>query len=199
MIIWVTGQMAAGKNAVAEILQEEGWPCLDADKTGHQALANCQAKVLETFLPIANRMSLPLQNQDGSINRKILGQIVFSDPCLLELHESIIYPEILRLINKFIEENHRNCVINGAVLYKIPQLTSPNLVLFVQAPYFQRLRRAVTRDKAPKKLIKQRFKSQKNLFAKYQFSNADIRRVRNAGSREALKAKIRKILDSLAR
>ncbi|MBP5696478.1 MAG: dephospho-CoA kinase [Treponema sp.] len=205
MILCVTGPMAAGKNAAASILEQMGYACIDADLAGHKAVENAREKIFERFAEEAKKRGLSLMNEDGSVNRRALGEVVFSSPQLLQAHEAIVYPETERIIRKFIEENQTDSsipgvVINAAVLYKTPEiLRQVQFVLYVDAPLIMRYFRARKRDGLPTKKILERFASQKNLFAKYQNSNADIQRVWNTGSRRSLEKKILKVLAASAK
>ena len=169
-IICVTGQMAAGKNFVCSCLTELGFVALDMDETAHEAISLCTEKILSTFGDEAKSRGISLIRADGSLNRRALGQIVFSDKKLLALQESIVYPKIIELTNRFIVENsEKSVILNATVLYKIPELLSKcEKILFVTAPFFKRLVRAKKRDKIPIIQILARFKNQKNLLSEYE-------------------------------
>ena len=127
MILCVTGPMAAGKNAAASILEQMGYACIDADLAGHKAVENAREKIIERFAEEAKKRGLSLMNEDGSVNRRALGEVVFSSPQLLQAHEAIVYPETERIIREFIEEKQKDSsipgvVINAAVLYKTPEI-----------------------------------------------------------------------------
>ncbi|MBR0123886.1 MAG: dephospho-CoA kinase [Treponema sp.] len=195
--------MAAGKNAAASILEQMGYACIDADLAGHRAVENTREKIFERFAGETKKNGIVLKNQDGSVNRRALGEVVFSSPQLLRELESIVYPETERIIREFIEEKQKDSsipgvVINAAVLYKTPDILSQvQFILYVDAPLIMRYFRARKRDGMSCKKILDRFASQRDLFAKYQNSNADIQRVWNTGSRQRLEKKIIKILAAL--
>ena len=100
-MIAITGLIGSGKSFVADVVRQAGFEVLDADKLAHE-LYECdeplRKKVIEKF---------------GTVDRKELAKIVFSDAQKLELLESIVHPvlqkEILKRNPKFIE---------AAVLYK---------------------------------------------------------------------------------
>lgn len=203
LILCVTGPMAAGKNAAASILEQRGYACIDADLAGHRAVENAREKIFERFAGEAKKNGIVLKNQDGSVNRRALGEVVFSSPQLLRELESIVYPETERIIREFIEEKQKDSsipgvVINAAVLYKTPDILSQvQFIIYVDAPLIMRYFRVRKRDGMSCKKILDRFASQRDLFAKYQNSNADIQRVWNTGSRQRLEKKIIKILAAL--
>lgn len=195
MILCVTGPMAAGKNAASSILEKKGFACVDADLLVHQAVENAKEEILASFGSLADEKGLPLLTENGHINRRNLGALIFQSPELIKKQEDIVYPILNGLFEDFMEENKgRNLVINATVLYKVPLIKKVDSVLFIDAPMLQRLFRAKRRDGMSLKLILQRFKAQRNLFAKYKKSVADTVRVGNTGSMKKLEWKIDKFL-----
>lgn len=168
-IICLTGQMAAGKNYVCSILEKDGFLSLDLDKVAHEAILVCTPKIVEAFADEASARGISLLNEDGSLNRRALGSVVFSSPELLSKQESIVYPKIIELTNQYIEKNsNKNIILNATVLFKTLELILKcNRIIFVKANFFKRLIRAKKRDGIPLRQILARFKSQQNLFAEY--------------------------------
>ena len=195
MILCVTGPMAAGKNVASDILEKKGFATVDADVLAHTAVENAKEKILSAFEPLAREKNIVLTNEDGSINRRALGKLIFADEALVAKQESIVYPEVNRLFDEFISEHKgQDVVINATVLYKVPLISRVDHILYVDAPYIQRWLRAKNRDHIPTKQIKERFSQQRYLFAKYKNCNADIERVWNTGTRFSLEKKIDKFL-----
>ncbi|MCQ2613475.1 MAG: dephospho-CoA kinase [Treponemataceae bacterium] len=196
LILCVTGPMAAGKNVAAHILEELGFLSIDADVSVHQAVEDSHAEIIAAFGDIAENRGIKLENPDGTINRRAVGEIVFSDPALLAKQESIVHPAVARILNSFIDDNPgRNIVLNATVLYKTEQvLKRCDGVLFVDAPALTRMIRAKRRDNIPLAQIFRRFRSQRKIFAKYKKINSDIYRVWNIGTLGALQKKITSLL-----
>lgn len=183
--------MAAGKNLASEILSEKGFACVDADVLTHAAVENEKDKILGEFSSLAEEKKISLLTEDGKINRRSLGSLIFADPALVKKQEDIVYPEVSRLFEDFIRENMgKSIVINATLLYKVPVMEKVDSVLFVDAPLIKRFIRAKKRDGMCAKDIIRRFKNQEKLFAKYKKSNADTVRVWNVGSRASLERKI---------
>lgn len=169
MIICLTGKMAAGKNHVCAMLEKEGCLSLDLDRAAHAASELCSARILGAFGAEAQKRGLSLTGEDGSLDRRALGQIVFSDSGLLARLEGIIYPKITELADAFIEENKgRTLILNATVLFKIPGLLAKcDKILFVRAGFLKRLVRARKRDRLPLRQILARFRNQRNLLGEY--------------------------------
>lgn len=90
-MIGITGNIAAGKSAVVAMLRELGAEAIDGDAVVHKLMGPASPfgdVIRAEFGPDA-------VNQDGSINRPVLGQIVFSDPEKLARLESIVHPPVV--------------------------------------------------------------------------------------------------------
>ena len=198
LILAVTGSMAAGKNYVSNLLEKKGFLAIDADKCVHQAIEEAKNQILEAFLPIAKEKNIQIQNPDGTINRKNLGSILFSDEKLLQKQESIVHPKVNEIFNRFIDENpEKNIVLNATVLYKTPVIKRCDAIIFVKAPIITRFFRAKRRDNLPSREIFKRFASQFKIFAKYKFLKSDIYSIWNIGKSNKLEKKLDKILKSI--
>lgn len=193
----VTGPMAAGKNVVCQILTEMGFACIDADKLAHKAVEVGKDKILSTFGEDAKKSHINLLNEDGTINRRNLGEIVFANPENLAKQEAIIHPLVTNMMKDFIDDNfalEKNVVLNATVLYKTPLIYECDAIIYVTAPLLTRFFRVLKRDKMKISQIFQRFWAQKDLFAKYNFLNTDIYRVNNNVSIKKLRKKLEAII-----
>lgn len=180
-VIAVTGPMAAGKNFVCASLEKVGFISVDADEVAHEAIDRASEEIFSTFNEYADARGISLKNDDGSLNRRALGSIVFSDKDLLAKQEAIVYPVITEMINDFID-NHKDkkIIINATVLYKIPEIMDKcQVILFVTAPAITRFVRAKKRDNLPFKQIINRFLNQKNLLEEYRKTGKEIIIVNN--------------------
>ena len=198
LILAVTGSMAAGKNYVSNLLEKKGFLAIDADKCVHQAIEEAKNQILEAFLPIAKEKNIQIQNPEGTINRKNLGSILFSDEKLLQKQEAIVHPKVNEIFNRFIDENpEKNIVLNATVLYKTPVINRCDAIIFVKAPIITRFFRTKRRDNLPSREIFKRFASQFKIFAKYKFLKSDIYSIWNIGKSNKLEKKLDKILKSI--
>ena len=199
MILCVTGPMAAGKNFVSDILCSMGFVSVDADSLAHDAVDICTKKIVEEFSSLAREKGIEILDSDGKIIRRNLGALIFTDPELVRRQENIVFPQIAAMFDSFLDA-HRgsDVVVNATVLYKMPILIKKmDAVIFVTAPSFVRFCRARKRDGLPAGQILDRFRMQKNLFAKYKKSHADTLKVRNTGSKKSLERRLEKILSEL--
>ena len=166
-VVAVTGPMASGKNYICSQMEKDGYTSIDADLLVHDAIELVKDKILEKFVPYAEQQNIKLTNDDGSINRRALGRLLFSFPELLQIQESLVYPIIIQQILEFINQ-HEKSIINATVLYKTPELLAYcDKIIYVSAPFFKRLFRALRRDKLPLVQILKRFHAQRRLLQEY--------------------------------
>lgn len=114
-IIGVTGEIASGKSTVCNLLKSHGAELINADLLGHESYA----PHTECFQQLVQRFGSRIVGENGSIDRSVLGPIVFSDPrCMKDL--SIVWPAIRKLIIKRLEQLRKErvdvIVVEAAVL-----------------------------------------------------------------------------------
>lgn len=191
--------MAAGKNAVAAILEQTGCATVDADTLAHKAIEDATEEIVNTFLPKARERGIALLKADGTLDRRALGVLVFSDKTLLAQQEAIVYPRVIALAEHFIAEHkERTVALNATVLYKTPRLMQQcTATLFVTAPYVKRLLRAKKRDCMPLCHIAARFRAQRTLHAEYVATGVPVIDINNNGSLEKLSASVARALEKL--
>lgn len=139
IVVGLTGKACSGKNQIAKVFEKKGFLVIDVDKLGHIALEDKKDKIVEAFGKeiIVN----------GKIDRRILGNIVFSSKEKLKLLESIVHPYIKLLCINLIEESEKNVIINAAILQRGGLLELCSNVIFVKASFFKRYKRSKIRDK----------------------------------------------------
>ncbi len=92
--IALTGGIATGKSYVLDRLRERGIPGLDADTIAHGVMA----AGTEATLAIAARFGHAILAADGSVNRAMLGPVVFADAAARRDLEAIVHPAVHRSI-----------------------------------------------------------------------------------------------------
>jgi dephospho-CoA kinase len=92
-VIGLTGGIATGKSSVARFFVERGIPVIDADQLARDAVVP-GTTALEQIIALFGREVL---TQDGVLNRKQLGTLIFSNPERRRQLEDILHPEIRRL------------------------------------------------------------------------------------------------------
>ena len=104
IILGITGAVGAGKSTIMNRLKEQyGAYTIQADQVGHLLMKQgqlCYDAILRVF-------GEKILGEDGEIDRKKLGGIVFSDRELLLKLNNIIHPAVKQYILDQIEEQRR--------------------------------------------------------------------------------------------
>jgi dephospho-CoA kinase len=90
MLIGLTGGIASGKSLVAELLAAHGAIIIDADVLAREVVTR-GTPGLEA---VVERFGKAVLLADGSLDRKALGAVVFSDPDARRDLEAIIHPAV---------------------------------------------------------------------------------------------------------
>lgn len=189
MVLGLTGKYCSGKNMVGRVFTDRNWYELDMDRFGHDALIKKASDVVKAF-------GQNILSEDGSIDRKRLGSIVFSNRDQLRRLESIIHPEMVHQCEHVIKNNNnRHMLINAAILHHMGLNSLCDSVLWVESNLFTRFRRAWTRDRISLFQIIKRIYGQRKLDAKYWVEDVDIHIIRNMGTRVSLETEVNTLID----
>ncbi len=115
--IALTGGIACGKSEVAGILREQGVPVLDTDAVGHKLLVPGHA-AFEQVLSVYGRGIL---DEEGAIDRRKLGAMVFADGEARDRLNAILHPAIYHETFAWLDEQratHRHVVAMVPLLYE---------------------------------------------------------------------------------
>ncbi|CAN5627039.1 dephospho-CoA kinase [soil metagenome] len=110
-VIGITGNIATGKTTVVKMLADLGADTIDADELVHEMMGP-DSELAET---LGSEFGTEVVNEDGSINRSALGQIVFSDPVKLERLEQLIHPHVVARMVAAIEESGADVLVLDAI------------------------------------------------------------------------------------
>jgi dephospho-CoA kinase len=116
-IIGITGGIGSGKSTAARILEELGACVIDADSVGH----GIYAPGTEGWRRVVKDFGQQVVAGDGTIDRKRLGTIVFSDRGALARLNALLHPLIGAEIRRLIEEKRSGgwtapIVVEAAIL-----------------------------------------------------------------------------------
>jgi len=133
-VIGLTGGIAAGKSSVASILQSQcGATVLDADKFGHAAYKK-GTPAYDSL--VAHFGSAIVKPDDGEIERRELGKIVFADPAQMRALEAIVWPEILRLLQAELAKLESEAAAETA---QVPLLVVVEAAIMLEAGWHKQL------------------------------------------------------------
>ena len=101
IIVGLTGSVASGKSTVAGWMRERGIAVHDSDEVVHSLLATngpAVTEIIATFGP-------DIGTSDGGIDRRKLGEHVFTNPADLKKLESILHPLVRHHRDQFLKIN----------------------------------------------------------------------------------------------
>lgn len=158
-IIGLTGGSGVGKSAACSEFLKYNAAVLDADMSYRGLCASCA--------PMLEKISAEfgdVLNSDGSLNRKKLGSIVFSDPNALEKLNSITHPYIIGAARDFFEQSERDgralCVYDAPVLFESGAAELCDLTIAVLSERETRIQRIMKRDSISREYAAMRVQAQ---------------------------------------
>ena len=155
MYIGLVGKSCSGKNYVGELFSKKGYQVLDLDELCHKAyeLAPIKSALKETFGPEVL--------DKGVVSRKALGKVVFDNPTMRTKLENILYSWLKKEI--FSQAQGPITFLNGALLRRAGLEELCKLIIYVDAPYEDRLGRALARDGITKEAFEKREAAQQDV------------------------------------
>jgi dephospho-CoA kinase len=192
MTVGLTGGYCSGKDEVARILEKRGFYVIDEDAVGHAVL---DLKAREVFSAFGSGVGA----EDGRVDRRALGRIVFANPVELARLEAIMHPAMTEATAERVRSATGNVLINAAILFKMGLESLCDAVICVKAPVYLRALRAVRRDGLSFPAAVRRVISQKGTGLKSYGRAVDIYYVANRGTLRSLERSVEAVLKRLER
>ena len=159
LVVGLTGNIGCGKSSLSDIFRAQGIKIIDADIIARQIYEDEKllSKVYETF-------GNDIKNEDGSLNRKALGRIVFSDDEKLIQLNKLTHPVIRQKVSDEIEEyksqNEEIVILDAALLVESDYLNFIDKLLVVTCKENIQIERIIARDNCSIEEALGRIKSQ---------------------------------------
>ena len=154
MIIGITGGTGCGKTSLLNQIRDLGGVVLDCDEIYHRLLKTDPA------LLSAIESRFPGTVADGQLNRKKLGELVFSDEsALLDLNHithSAVKQEVLRQL----EEKPKLAAVDAIGLFEGGLAELCDVTVAITAPAEIRIARLMSRDGIPEEYARKRIAAQ---------------------------------------
>ena len=195
ILIGLTGGIASGKSTVIQYIRYQGYPVIDADKLGHRVLELGNpgySKVVEKF-------GKGILNEDKTVNRLVLGGIVFADLSQLKALNEISHPIIAEMVlkefeSKISEDSGGIVFLEAALLIEANWYNKCHHIWVVTLDAAEATRRLQKRDGLSESEARSRLESQ--LTAKERLAYADVV-LHNNGSRKDLFSQTQRALEEL--
>ena len=141
--IGLTGGIGCGKTTVAKFFEQLNIPVIDADQIAHQLAAIGQPALAE----IRQAFGADFFNPDGSLNRKKLRELIFSDSQQKQKLEAILHPLVYQAIQTELEQlNTPYCIISIPLLFETDMAGFVDRVLVVDCAVETQIERVHKRD-----------------------------------------------------
>lgn len=141
--IGLTGGIASGKSTVAQLFEHYDIPIIDADIIARQLVKPKQA----AFDEIVQLFGQHIVQADGTLNRKSLRQLIFSDNAAKQQLEHILHPKIRQ---QFIQQSNQQrapyCIVVIPLLVEANMKDIVDRVLVVDLEPKQQFKRLCERD-----------------------------------------------------
>lgn len=161
MNIGLTGGIACGKSTVSELLTRRGAILIDADLLAREVVEPGAPALAE----VARVFGETVLHEDGTLNRKQLGQVIFGDEAKRKALEGILHPPIRQLMKARMEESER-LFPDKLVVVDVPLLYESRLedyfqeILVVYAEPAVQLQRLMARNGLTPEEAQQRLDAQ---------------------------------------
>jgi len=144
--IGLTGGIGCGKTTVSKLFEQLNIEVIDADIIAHQLVEIGQSALEE----IALAFGKDLLNVDGSLNRKKLSQIIFSDSQQKQKLEAILHPLIYEAIQTALKSiDSAYCIISIPLLFETNMIDLVDRILVIDCPEQTQIERVLKRDAMP--------------------------------------------------
>ena len=141
--IGLTGGIGCGKSTVTSIFKQLNIPVIDADEIAHQLVAVGQP----ALMLIQQTFGVHSLQTDGSLNRDVIRELVFTHPEQKQKLEAIIHPLVYQTIaEKIALLNAPYCILSIPLLFETNNADFVNRVLVVDCPVEAQIERVQKRD-----------------------------------------------------
>ena len=154
MILGITGGSGCGKTTLLKQVQALGGLVLDCDEIYHRLLREDE----ELLRAIEARF--PGTVSEGTLQRKKLGQLVFSDPQALEDLNRITHTAVKREVLRLLEEKPKLAAIDAIALFEGGLGELCDVTVAVTAPREDRVKRLMAREGIPREYAEKRLDAQ---------------------------------------
>lgn len=171
--VGLTGGMATGKSTVGQELVRLGCHLLKADELGHKLLekgGTCYEAVLAAF-------GRAILDQNGNIDRRRLGMVVFNEGGALDKLNSIVHPAVFAYEENWLRaveasEGQAIAIVEAAILIETGNYKNFDKLIVTWCPEELMIERAMarsgwTREEACRRIAKQMPMDQKKTYADF--------------------------------
>lgn len=161
-IIGLTGKSGSGKSTVCDIFRKYDVPCLDTDLVARTVVEKGKPCLLE----LVDYFGKEILFCDGTLDRKKLGLIAFSDKEKLKALNKITHKYINEYVNAWISEKKselkKAVVIDAPTLFESGEDRICDTTVAVISGDKERIERIISRDNITEEYAEKRISAQKD-------------------------------------
>ena len=154
MIIGITGGTGCGKTTLLKTIREKGGLILDCDAIYHQLLKTDPA------LLSAIEARFPGVVENGQLQRKKLGNIVFQNEAALKDLNAITHAAVKQEVQRLIRPDVQLVAIDAIALFESGLASLCDVTVAVTAPEDDRIHRLMARDGISQEYARNRIRAQ---------------------------------------
>lgn len=193
LVIGLTGSIATGKSTVSKMIAEYNIPIIDADLISRDIVSPGK----DAYHQVVKCFGKVILFKDGTINRKQLGQLIFSNEENRRKLNDIMHPairiEMIRQKDLYIEKGEKCILLDIPLLFEnnLTHLVDKTIVVIAEEEV--QLKRLMKRDASTLEEAKQRIKSQISVSEKAKLADVVID---NNGTINATQSQLESVLKS---
>ncbi len=152
LIVGLTGGIASGKSTVAKLFAEKDIAVIDTDAIARALVLPEQP----AYYSIIAHFGTDILNQDKTLNRRMLREIIFNNPTEKQWLEDLLHPLIRdEMLHKIGLVQSPYCVVVIPLLIEHYPYPHVNRILAIDIDEQEQIARAIPRDKMSEKLTRE--------------------------------------------
>ncbi len=156
MTAGITGSSGSGKSTAAKLFAQNGFTHIDLDEISRSVTQGGT----ECTKEIADKFGTHLLLEDGSLNRRALGEIVFRDEEKLKLLNEITHKYILQSMEEIISRTEGDILLDAPLLFEADLDMRCHCTIGVIADKELQVKRIALRDGISEETARQRISRQ---------------------------------------
>ena len=154
MILGITGGTGCGKTTLLNVIRDHGGLVLDCDAIYHQLLTT------DPSLLSSIEARFPGTVENGTLQRKKLGAIVFNDPAALQDLNAITHAAIKAEVQRRLKTSPALAAIDAIALFESGLAQLCDTTVAISSPTAARIARLMVRDEISEEYAKNRIAAQ---------------------------------------
>lgn len=156
--VGLTGGIGSGKSLVAKIFNKFGVPVYDSDSATKELYITNQELKSELIKYFGDQSYF----ENGQLNRKYLGELIFNDKNKLDMINKIVHPFVKIDFEEWLIKNKKAKYIikEAAILIESGAYKHVDKVIVVTAPLELRIKRVIERDNTTTEEVEKRMNNQ---------------------------------------